>query len=126
MTPPPASRIAAACSSPLRDLNHRGVPDRLLRWLGRQTWLRYGLRYRVLKHWSDPAGLPAHMQRWLGRIDLALAAWNTGDGAVRRSGQALPPFAETQAQEHVVLDLDWSLLQHGRVRRSTRLQLALD
>lgn len=45
------------------------------------------------------------------RIDHALAAWNAGEGSVRRHG-GLPPIAETRAHVQQVLELYWVLLQH--------------
>ncbi|MEG1768367.1 MAG: lytic transglycosylase domain-containing protein [Comamonas sp.] len=40
-----------------------------------------------------------------GRLDLALAAYNAGEGAVRRAGQQIPPFKETQNYVKTVLAL---------------------
>lgn len=40
-----------------------------------------------------------------GRLDLALAAYNAGEGAVRRAGQKIPPFKETQNYVKTVLAL---------------------
>jgi soluble lytic murein transglycosylase-like protein len=36
------------------------------------------------------------VQRFAGRIDLALAAYNAGPGAVERAGGKVPPYAETE------------------------------
>lgn len=55
-----------------------------------------------------------------GRIDIALAAWNAGEGNVRRHGGELPPFEETRAHVHLVVELYWALLQrsqHTQVRQ---------
>ena len=40
-----------------------------------------------------------------GRLDLALAAYNAGEGAVHRAGQKIPPFKETQNYVKTVLAL---------------------
>ena len=63
------------------------------------------------------------LQRF-GRVDTALAAWNAGEGRVRRHGGALPPIAETRAHVQQVLELYWQLLQHAQARRATTLRLA--
>jgi hypothetical protein len=59
--------------------------------------------------------------RRYGRVDLALAAWNAGEGAVRRHGGAVPPYAETRAHVHLVLELYWALLQRSLPRHQLRL-----
>jgi len=64
-----------------------------------ETALRYGV--------SDPAGvrdnlragarhLSALMERYDDRLDLALAAYNAGEGAVKRYNNTIPPYAETR------------------------------
>ena len=57
------------------------------------------------------------------RIDIALAAWSAGEGAVQRSGGQMPPIDETHAHVHQVLELYWALLQrrHARGAREMRL-----
>jgi hypothetical protein len=63
----------------------------------------------------------ADLKRRFGRIDVALAAWNAGEGTVRRHGGAVPPIAETQAHVHLVLELYWALLQSSLPRHQLRL-----
>lgn len=58
-----------------------------------------------------------------GGVDVALAAWNAGEGNVRRHGGQVPPFAETQAHVHLVLELYWALLQHKQHRKAQGLNL---
>ena len=57
------------------------------------------------------------------RIDIALAAWSAGEGAVQRSGGQMPPIDETRAHVHQVLELYWALLQrrHARGAREMRI-----
>jgi hypothetical protein len=58
-----------------------------------------------------------------GRIDLALAAWNAGEGAVRKYGGAMPPINETRAHVQLVLELYWALLQRSQSQRATQLKI---
>lgn len=68
------------------------------------------------------ARMLADLLRRHRRIDHALAAWNAGEGAVRRHG-GLPPISETQAHVQQVLELYWALLQHTLGRNARTLAL---
>jgi soluble lytic murein transglycosylase-like protein len=57
------------------------------------------------------------------RIDVALAAWSAGDGAVQRSGGEMPPIDETRAHVHQVLELYWALLQRRQTRGVQEMKL---
>ena len=65
----------------------------------------------------------ADLTRRFGRIDVALAAWNAGEGTVRRYGGKMPPIDETQAHVQLVLELYWALLQNSQVRRATHVTM---
>jgi hypothetical protein len=69
------------------------------------------------------ARMLADLLRRHPRIDLALAAWNAGEGTLRRHGGELPPFAETRAHVHLVLEVYWGLLQRGQMQRATQLKV---
>jgi hypothetical protein len=69
------------------------------------------------------ARMLADLMRRFGRIDAALAAWNAGEGAVRRAGNRVPDIEETQAHVQLVLELYWALLQQGQPARAQRLTL---
>lgn len=72
------------------------------------------------------ARMLADLNRRYGGIDVALAAWNAGEGTVRRHGGRLPDIAETRAHVQMVLELYWALLQERQARgaREMRLQPA--
>jgi len=69
------------------------------------------------------ARMLADLTRRFGRIDIALAAWNAGEGTVRRHGGAMPPIDETRAHVHQVLELYWALLQRSQNQRARQLKL---
>lgn len=69
------------------------------------------------------ARMLADLQRRFGRIDAALAAWNAGEGRVRRAGGGLPRIAETEAHVQMVLELYWALLQRDQARRASALKM---
>jgi Transglycosylase SLT domain len=64
----------------------------------------------------------ADLWRRTGSIDAALAAWNAGEGRVRRAGNRVPDIAETRAHVHLVLELYWSMLQHSQAQRAHSLR----
>lgn len=70
------------------------------------------------------ARMLADLLRRFGRVDLALAAWNAGEGRVRRAGRRLPPIAETEAHVQMVMELYWALLQRDQARRARTLRLS--
>lgn len=68
------------------------------------------------------ARMLADLIRRFGRIDAALAAWNAGEGAVRRAGNRVPDIAETQAHVQLVLELYWALLQQSLPAQASQLK----
>lgn len=64
------------------------------------------------------ARMLADLTRRYGGIDIALAAWNAGEGSVRRAGGQMPEIAETEAHVHMVLELYWALLQRKLPRHA--------
>jgi soluble lytic murein transglycosylase-like protein len=68
------------------------------------------------------ARMLADLLRRYPRIDHALAAWNAGEGTVRRHG-GLPPIDETRAHVQQVLELYWALLQQNLGTRARGLRL---
>ena len=69
------------------------------------------------------ARMLADLLRRHRRIEIALAAWNAGEGAVRRSGGGMPDIDETRAHVHLVLELYWALLQQSQRLRANSLPL---
>lgn len=69
------------------------------------------------------ARMLADLLRRFGRVDLALAAWNAGEGRVRRAGRQLPAIAETEAHVQMVMELYWALLQRDQARRAQGLRV---
>ena len=69
------------------------------------------------------ARMLADLNRRYGGIDVALSAWNAGEGTVRRHGGKLPDIAETRAHVQMVLELYWALLQERQARRATEVKL---
>jgi hypothetical protein len=69
------------------------------------------------------ARMLADLMRQFGRVDLALAAWNAGEGRVRRAGRQLPRIPETEAHVEQVLAVYWGLLQRQQAKRATELRL---
>lgn len=69
------------------------------------------------------ARMLADLIRRFGSIDVVLAAWNAGEGTVRRAGNRVPDIEETQAHVHLVLELYWALLQQRQPARAQRLTL---
>jgi soluble lytic murein transglycosylase-like protein len=69
------------------------------------TAARYGVN-RIQDPAQNIAGGSAYLRDLLdmfGTLDLALAAYNAGEGAVLRYGRQIPPFAETQHYVRAVL-----------------------
>lgn len=58
------------------------------------------------------------MDRFPGRLDLALAAYNAGDGAVRRAGNRVPDYPETQNYVTTVMALYTELKPPRAVQQS--------
>ena len=71
------------------------------------------------------ARMLADLIKRFGRIDAALAAWNAGEGAVRRAGGRVPAIDETQAHVHLVLELYWALLQRSLPAQAQHLKIHL-
>jgi soluble lytic murein transglycosylase-like protein len=69
------------------------------------------------------ARMMADLIRRFDGIDVALAAWNAGEGTVRRHGGQMPPLPETRALVHQVLELYWALLQGRPPAPETRLRV---
>jgi soluble lytic murein transglycosylase-like protein len=84
-------------------VSHAGA--RGLMQLMSATAKRYGVT-RVHDPGESIAGGSAYLRDMLdmfGRFDLALAAYNAGEGAVLRHGKRIPPYPETQHYVRSVL-----------------------
>ena len=68
------------------------------------------------------ARMLADLVRRHDRLELALAAWNAGEGSVRRAG-GLPRFAETRGHVQMVLELYWALLQNRLPQRAIAISV---
>lgn len=69
------------------------------------------------------ARLMAGLMRRHDGIDVALAAWNAGEGTVRQHGGKMPPIPETRSHVHQVLELYWALLQARPPAPASRLRI---
>jgi soluble lytic murein transglycosylase-like protein len=87
-----------------------GAGARGLMQLMPQTAKRYGAT-RVHDPGENIAAGSAYLRDLLdrfGRIDLALAAYNAGEGAVQKYGNSIPPFEETRHYvASVMADYRW-------------------
>lgn len=80
---------------------------------GERWGLRANARTPVAQQLTDPATNVRIGTRYLrhlidlfpGRLDLALAAYNAGEGAVQRAGMRVPDYRETQQYVKTVLQL---------------------
>ena len=77
-----------------------------------QVNVRTGTRY--LRHLMD---------LFPGQLDLALAAYNAGEGAVQRAGNRIPPFRETQNYVKTVMQL-YAMLKPPSTARTTSVAAA--
>ncbi|MEW6704261.1 MAG: lytic transglycosylase domain-containing protein [Pseudomonadota bacterium] len=68
------------------------------------------------------ARMLADLTRRFGSIDLALAAWNAGEGRVRRAG-GMPQIDETLGHVQMVLELYWALLQRSLPKQAQEMRL---
>jgi soluble lytic murein transglycosylase-like protein len=69
------------------------------------------------------ARMLADLTRRFGSIDIALAAWNAGEGTVRKLGGKMPPIEETRAHVQLVLELYWAMLQDRQSFLATQMTL---
>ncbi len=77
-----------------------------------QVNVRTGSRY--LRHLMD---------LFPGQLDLALAAYNAGEGAVQRAGNRIPPFRETQNYVKTVMQL-YAMLKPPQPPRTATVVVA--
>jgi soluble lytic murein transglycosylase-like protein len=69
------------------------------------------------------ARMLADLTRRFGDIAVALAAWNAGEGTVRKHRGRVPPIDETRAHVHLVLELYWALLQQSHTLTARQMQV---
>jgi soluble lytic murein transglycosylase-like protein len=60
-----------------------------------------------------------------GRLDLALAAYNAGEGAVMRAGKQVPNFKETQNYVKTVMQLYEMLKPPSSLRGASRIRMEI-
>jgi soluble lytic murein transglycosylase-like protein len=60
-----------------------------------------------------------------GRLDLALAAYNAGEGAVQKAGNRVPNFRETQNYVKTVMQLYEMLRPPASLRGATRVRMEI-
>jgi soluble lytic murein transglycosylase-like protein len=65
------------------------------------------------------ARLLADLFKRLGRVDVALAAWNAGEGKVRSAGGQVPAHAGVRNHIRRVLEIYWGLLQRRQAAASS-------
>lgn len=103
--------IAVESGFDARAVSHKGALG--LMQLMPQTAQRFGVQ-DPFDPAQNVAGGAAYLKFLLGRfnndLELALAAYNAGEGAVIKAGYRIPPYAETRAYVPRVL---------ARIRRST-------
>jgi soluble lytic murein transglycosylase-like protein len=95
-----------------------------------ERFMPKGSRRNIAERLAEPrtnisvgARLMADLLKRHGHIDIALAAWSAGDGAVQRSGGQMPPIDETRAHVQQVLELYWALLQRRHSRSVQEMKL---
>jgi soluble lytic murein transglycosylase-like protein len=124
--------VAVESGFKVRAVSPRGAIG--LMQLTRETADRYAskaeLQLPAAQRLLDPriniltgARMLADLTRRFHGIDVALAAWNAGEGTVRRYGGKMPPIDETRAHVQQVLELYWALLQNPLARRATQLEM---
>lgn len=94
-----------------------------------ETAQRYGVTGRL----SDPAVNIKTGTKYLrylidlfpGRLDLALAAYNAGEGAVMRAGRQVPNYKETQNYVKTVMQLYEMLKPPAALRGASRIRMEI-